>query len=175
MEIGSPVAADAGQDVKVYIADKSQGRIRDGAAVVAEEEAISEFTKKNKVEIPVKAKKEAADSWVQTYKETPEDKKISGEWISEGELKRKADVLLIYGDLREGANARMLQGRANGYTGRENLLKFNLPESWSGTSDQPEIELNGLRIKLEPGTYYFKVEDLYKLSIIPKDFNEKVK
>ncbi|TDL55859.1 hypothetical protein E2R60_10025 [Paenibacillus dendritiformis] len=60
MEIGSPVAADAGQDVKVYIADKSQGRIRDGAAVMAEEEAISEFTKKNKVEIPVKAKKARA-------------------------------------------------------------------------------------------------------------------
>lgn len=168
VEIGSQTTTKSnnGSDAKTYVIDK--GRVRDSAAVLAEEEAIRNFTENTKVEVEkpkapkgYKGFSDDLDINVVTsqMEGQPLPPLLSEGWVSQKILHRIDNVAVPI--LEDETVVEIITG---GLPHKE-LISLKFPEDWVDKVEG-DITVNGIRVKKYNGINYFNISDLEKAGVI---------
>ncbi|WP_248924437.1 copper amine oxidase N-terminal domain-containing protein [Paenibacillus hamazuiensis] len=114
--------------------------------------------------------KETKINNIRIKKYSPEQNATSEKWIDLGALKEKAGITM---SITDSVDDLALYGPYDEKLGKSpKLFDMKFPKSWSTSTKEDAINVNGLRVKKENDTYYFFVEDLVRLKILT-DSSEK--
>lgn len=161
----------------VYVFDSS-GNLRDAQGILAEEQNIMKFMEENSNYVIVyddlneQSKIEGEEASLDLLNKQIEAAKITETWIDEDTLYKKADISIGLDASGNPTLDRIIYGPYE-LSGRKKLHAYTLPENWQ-TGDQNETIVGGIRMKREGNTDYYYVDDLYKVNIIPENFNEEI-